>query len=156
IAYSRLPVEVPDETVAESAYGTAASLRSILTIPLSVAGRPVATLSVGALRAEPQWPAELGPRLRMLCEGFPHPRARRNQAVCVERALAEVRELKARLEHENLHLRKELDTAARADGIVGESAAIRNVLVQAEQVAPTDASVLLLGETGTGKELLAR
>jgi len=67
-----------------------------------------------------------------------------------------VRELKVRLEEENLYLRKEIDVAARTgSGIVGESEAIKRVLVQVEQVAPTDAAVLLLGETGTGKELLA-
>ena len=82
---------------------------------------------------------------------------RRNQSVSLEQALAEVQELKARLEEENLSLRKEIAAVTRAgDGILGESAAIRNVLIQAEQVAPTDATVLLLGQTGTGKELLAR
>ena len=88
---------------------------------------------------------------------FANALARRNQSVSLERALAEVQELKARLEEENVYLRKEIDTAVRSgSGIVGESDAIKRVLVQAQQVAPTDAAVLLLGETGTGKELLAR
>jgi formate hydrogenlyase transcriptional activator len=69
-------------------------------------------------------------------------------------ALAELETLKQRLQAENLYLRQELDEEMR--GIVGTSLAIRGVLNQVAQVAPTAATVLITGETGTGKELIAR
>ena len=78
-------------------------------------------------------------------------------AVALENARAweEVRRLEQRLAAENLYLREEVQLAHDVTGIVGDSAAMRGVLAQVEQVAPTDATVLVQGETGTGKELVA-
>jgi len=70
--------------------------------------------------------------------------------------LAELAALKERLEAENVYLQEELKTQYEFVEVVGRSAAMRRVLRQVEQVAGTDATVLLLGETGTGKELVAR
>ncbi len=74
----------------------------------------------------------------------------------LEQTLREVRELQQRLEAENVVLRGEIRHARGFDTVVGTSPALARVLAQVEQVAPTDAPVLLLGETGTGKGLLAR
>ena len=61
-----------------------------------------------------------------------------------------------RLQKENVELRAEVDKASMFEEIVGSSAALKEVLARVSQVAPTDATVLLTGETGTGKELIAR
>jgi formate hydrogenlyase transcriptional activator len=61
-----------------------------------------------------------------------------------------------RLRDENVALREEVDQASMFEEIVGSSAALRRVLSQVAKVAPTDSTVLILGETGTGKELIAR
>ena len=74
----------------------------------------------------------------------------------LEASLREVSELKERLEAENVVLQQEVRHAHGFDEMVGTSPALARVLAQVEQVAPTDAAVLLLGETGTGKELVAR
>lgn len=74
----------------------------------------------------------------------------------LERALVEIRDLKERAEAENVYLREEIKLAHLHGDIVGRSEGMTSVLSQAEQVAETDATVLLMGETGTGKELLAR
>ena len=73
----------------------------------------------------------------------------------LNKQLKEIEELKQRLENENLYLRKELREQKGFDKIVGDSKAIRSVLYAANQVASTDATVLLLGETGTGKGMVA-
>ena len=70
--------------------------------------------------------------------------------------LKEIEELKQRLERENVYLQEEIKLLVEHTDIVGQSAAMKKALDRAEQVARTDSTVLLLGETGTGKDLLAR
>ena len=71
-------------------------------------------------------------------------------------ALVEIRGLKERLEEENIYLKEEISEVKGFDEIVGKSDALKYVLTRVEQVAKTDATVLLQGETGVGKELIAR
>jgi len=79
-------------------------------------------------------------------------------AVAVENALAysEIRSLRDKLAEERVYLRDEIRTERNFEEIVGKSAVLRRVLKNAETVAPTDSTVLIYGETGTGKELIAR
>jgi formate hydrogenlyase transcriptional activator len=79
-------------------------------------------------------------------------------AIAVENALAygEIADLRDKLAQEKLYLEDEIRGDSDFEGIVGRSAALRHVLQLAETVAPSDSTVLLLGETGTGKELIAR
>jgi formate hydrogenlyase transcriptional activator len=79
-------------------------------------------------------------------------------AIAVENALAygQIAELKDKLAQEKLYLEDEIRSELNFEEIVGKSAALRRVLQQVETVAPTDATVLISGETGTGKELIAR
>ncbi|MBX3332055.1 MAG: sigma 54-interacting transcriptional regulator [Nitrospira sp.] len=79
-------------------------------------------------------------------------------AIAVENALAykQIAQLKDKLTEEKLYLEEEIQTNYNFEEIVGESRALKQVLKQIETVAPTDSTVLILGETGCGKELVAR
>jgi formate hydrogenlyase transcriptional activator len=74
----------------------------------------------------------------------------------LQKAFDEIKKLKDQLLEENIALRQEIDQASLFEEIVGSSKALRNTLAQVARVAPTDSTVLITGETGTGKELVAR
>jgi transcriptional regulator with GAF, ATPase, and Fis domain len=80
----------------------------------------------------------------------------RQAKVTLEKAFDEIKTLKDRLYHENVALREEIDRTSMFEEIVGSSRAMRAVLSRVAKVAPTDSTVLITGETGTGKELIAR
>jgi len=80
---------------------------------------------------------------------------RRSQADLLE-AFEEIKRLKDRLQDENLILREEIDQAFMVDDIVGSSPVLQSVFSSIVKVAPTDTTILISGETGTGKELIAR
>jgi PAS domain S-box-containing protein len=75
---------------------------------------------------------------------------------CLQKALDEVKKLKDQLYNENIALREEIDKACMFEEIVGTSPALQSALSRVAKVAPTDSTVLITGETGTGKELIAR
>ena len=79
-------------------------------------------------------------------------------AIAVDNALAyqQIAELKEKVTEEKLYLEDEIRTEYNFEEIIGESAALKRILKQVETVAPTDSTVLIQGETGTGKELIAR
>ncbi len=76
-------------------------------------------------------------------------------AIANARAFEEIQRLKAQLEQQNAYLQEEVVEAKAFGDLVGQSAVLRQIVSQIDLVAPTDASVLILGETGTGKELVA-
>jgi transcriptional regulator with GAF, ATPase, and Fis domain len=73
----------------------------------------------------------------------------------LRRAFEEIKQLRDQLGQENLALKERIDQASMFEEIVGSSDALHRVLLQVERVAPTDSTVLIMGETGTGKELIA-
>ena len=85
--------------------------------------------------------------------GVEEERKRANEAL--EGALTEVEKLKTRLQQENIYLQEEIKTEYNFEEIIGDSESLKIVLRKVEQVAPTDATVLIEGESGTGKELIA-
>jgi formate hydrogenlyase transcriptional activator len=130
-------------------------VKSTVAIPLVVAGRVIGAASFGSLRAEREWQPELVTRLRLVAEVFANALERKRADEELRAALNEVKALRDKLRAENDYLRREVSTLQGPSLVVGKSDAIGAALSQASQVAPTPATVLLTGETGTGKELFA-
>ena len=129
---------------------------SVLGIPASVGGQVVCALVLDCVQLQRRWPQALVERLQLLTDmmGAALQRARHESALQANGTMIE--RLNTRLEADNLYLKEEIKSYHDFDDIVGESATLRLALTRLAQVAPTNSSVLLLGPTGTGKELFAR
>jgi len=131
-------------------------VKSGIAIPYFVEGSFLFAVTFGSTRSGRAWPEESIHRLRRLGEIFSNAILRKNADEEMQKAFSEIRELKDRLQEENVLLLKEIKTIRKHPDIIGESDAIRRVLARLEQVAQRNTTVLILGETGTGKELVAR
>src|SRR6059036_3864176 len=125
-----------------------AGIRSVCAVPLVVGDRGLGTLTVG----NPE-PDAFTPETVAMIEAVA-----RQVAMAVANCLAfqEIAQLTQKLAEERLYLESEIRAEHPFGEIAGESRLLRDALRQVETVAPTDATVLVLGETGTGKELIAR
>ncbi len=126
----------------------AAGLQSFCCIPLITRNRVLGTLNVGSMKEN----SFAAPDVDFLTQ------VASQAAIAIENATAfqEIAQLKDQLAEEKLYLEDEIRTEQNFGEIIGDDPAFRQVLDQLAIVAPTDASVLILGETGTGKELIAR
>lgn len=126
----------------------AEGLQAICCIPLSNRGRTFGTLNLASRRMDVFSATDIELVQQVAAQ----------IAIAVENALAfkEIDVLKDKLAEEKLYLEEEIRSAFNFEEIIGESAAIRRALAQVELVAPAGTTVLILGETGTGKEVIAR
>ena len=152
VAFSTL-ADVPSE-IDRTAFA-AIGMKSAVYVPLSVDGRVTGAVGFSTVRAERVWSSETVQRLKVFGGVFAQVLARQLRDEAVRAASVELQCLKDRLEAETVYLRREERERLGLSGIVGQSAAMRLVMAQIRQVAATDSTVLLLGETGTGKELFA-
>jgi transcriptional regulator with GAF, ATPase, and Fis domain len=120
-------------------------IRGFAATPIIFQGE-VLGVSVGFTRGDP--PDEVRPWGRIFADHI-------GSAIANARAFKEIQRLKAQLELHNTYLQEEVVEAKAFGDLVGQSAALRQIISQIDLVAPTDASVLILGATGTGKELVA-
>lgn len=123
-------------------------VRSYASVPLVTAQGRLGTLNIAAFAPDAFSAAQL-PLLRQIAGQV---------AIAVSNAMSykRIEELNAQLAQEKLYLQDEIRSEQHFEEIVGRSAALRRVLQEVETVAPTDSTVLILGETGSGKELFAR
>jgi formate hydrogenlyase transcriptional activator len=150
---SDLPPEAGRDRESYGRYGT----KSVVVIPLSVGGGPpFGLLTFSVMREERDWPETVVKGFRLIAQVFANALARKRADEQLKKHVGEIEELKQRLERENIYLQEEVKLLVEHTEILGPSLTMKKVLSQAEQVAGTDSTVLLLGETGTGKELLAR
>jgi formate hydrogenlyase transcriptional activator len=123
-------------------------VKSFCSVPLLSHNRPLGALNVGR-RQDTGFAPEEVELLNQVAQQI---------ALAVENALAykQIAQLKDKLAEEKLYLEEEIQTEYNFEEIIGDSLALRAVLKEVRVVGPTDSTVLILGETGTGKELIAR
>ena len=146
--------DLPDGS-AEREYSDREGVHAAVSVPTSVAGSSVCVIAMASLSKEREWCDDTIERLRLLGGIFALALNRVSTEGALREANAEIERLNERLRAENVYLREEIAGAEGFDEIVGESSVLHAALRRVEQVAVTDATVLVIGETGTGKELVA-
>ncbi len=134
----------------------AIGVRSFVALPLVVSGEVVGSATFGRSDRGYEWSDQDVLDMRVFAELFGNFVLRLKSRRALDEAMVRLKRASERLEAENVYLRQEIETTHGFDEIIGNSSAIMHCLHLVEQVADTMTTVLLLGETGTGKELVAR
>ena len=144
------------EALGEREYARRTGLSSMLACRSRSADRCTCALVLSSYQRHREWHAPVQDRARLLAEIIGNALQRSRQEAALRSSLAEIQRLNSRLTADNVCLKEDIKTFHDFDEIVGESDVMRDALERLAQVAPLNCSVLLLGETGTGKELFAR
>jgi transcriptional regulator with GAF, ATPase, and Fis domain len=131
-------------------------LTSRLAVPIALGPRVAYGIMIASCERFVRWGEPVIERLRLVGEMIGSGLMRLDQAEALKASQAQVERMRTGLEADAVYLEEEARNRMEAEEIIGESATLRVPLARMAQVAPLDATVLLLGETGTGKELFAR
>ncbi len=137
------------ETIAKT------NFKSGLVIVLNFEATVVEVFVINFMHSTPVWSKEIIDQVQLLGHVFSNALNRKRAEQELNKRYHEIRLLKDKLEQENIYLQQEINVKHNVDTIIGKSASLNYVLRRLEQVASTDATVLINGETGTGKELFA-
>jgi transcriptional regulator with GAF, ATPase, and Fis domain len=155
--------QVPPEANGESAFWKKSGIGAMLILPLGIGGQVTHVIGLWSTGSKHEWPAAYLRRLRLLGEIFAHVLIHRRDQEALLRSKRELTEafgeskmLKEQLEPKNKHLQGEVISPNQFREIVGVSDPLKYLLYRIQQVADMKTTVLLTGETGTGKGLFAR
>jgi formate hydrogenlyase transcriptional activator len=148
--------DFPPEAAAGGQAFEQIGIRSIMWAPFMTAHGLQGYITLGTVDRPGPWLDGFVPQLAMMGNVFASAIERRRADLELQQAYVEIRTLKEHLEVENITLREKIDTSVQDEELIGKNYTFQTILRQAEQVASTDSTVLILGDTGTGKGLIAR
>jgi transcriptional regulator with GAF, ATPase, and Fis domain len=129
---------------------------SHLSVPLAAGRAVTGALSMVTIGRCKEWPDEYVQRMKILGRIFANALNRKKTEQQLKSAFSKIKQLKERLEADYCYLRDEIKLEHNFEEIIGQSDALKYVLFKIEQISHSDVMVLIQGETGTGKELVAR
>ena len=148
--------DLPKEAKFAREYCEKFGVKSFLSIPIFIGGLVIASFTLDSFRSHQNWPSEFIPRLSLMGEIIGNAIVRKRNEESLNKAFLKIKHLKNQLEGEWTYLQEEIKSAHNFNEIIGQSANLKRCLIKVGQIAPTDTTALILGETGTGKELIAR
>lgn len=148
--------ELPEQATTDRDSLRTMGIKAAAVVPIIVAGEPLGACSFTNLFEERSWQEQQLDDIKVMAELFGNAISRVRSRERLDQALQQLELAKDRLEAENVYLQQEILSSHGFHELIGESADLKHCLKQVAQVASTRTSVLIQGETGTGKELIAR
>lgn len=155
MVFENLPADIPDEAETDRLNCIKYGFKAVIGVPLMMGKTVMGSVVCYSFSESRDWNMDLVQRLRLFGELIANAINRHRSEENLQAAFTQIQDLNEQLRSENIYLREEIILKQSHPDIVGKSRAITRVLNLIEQVADTNATVMIGGETGTGKELVA-